>query len=313
MKPTRIGIVINPIAGRRGSRRGEAARREAFARREPERAGVVADVRMTRAQGDGRTLARECVAAGCQIVVAMGGDGTVNEVAQGLLGTDVPLGILPCGSGDGLARGLGVPRSWSRAFEVILSGRTSRMDVGYANDRLFLNVAGVGFDAAVGRVFATRRTRGAFGYVVNSVRLVWRYRAAHYDVECAGQQRSGRKFLIGFANAPEYGNGVVLAPDADIRDGLLDVLIADAGSPMRQIWRARRLFLNRRAPAEGLERLRTRTAQVTADRIVYHVDGEVFETTGTLDIRLVPLALAVRISPASPGMPPEAATPASAG
>lgn len=259
-------------------------------------AGVVADIRMTTAQGHARALAQECVASGCEVVVAMGGDGTVNEVAQGLLGSDVPLGIVPCGSGDGLAMGLKLPASWRRALQVVIEGRTARMDVGYVNDRLFLNVAGIGFDAAVGQVFATRKKRGALGYVSKSFSLVWSYQALDYDIECDDARRSGRKFLIGFANAPEYGNGAVLAPDADIRDGLLDVLIADGGSPFRQIWRARRLFWNQRAPAEGLERLKTKAARVTGDRMVAHVDGEVFEASGLLSIRVVPLALVIRVS-----------------
>lgn len=294
MKPTRIGIVINPIAGRRGSHPGEAARRQAFVVRETTALGVEADVRLTEARGHARVLAQSCADAGCAVVVAMGGDGTVNEVAQGLLGRDVPMGIVPCGSGDGLARGLGVSTSWRRALHGAITGRTSRMDVGYVNDRLFLNVAGIGFDAAVGQLFARRKTRGAFGYVSKSFSLVWSYAAQSYDIVCDTERRSGRKFLIGFANAPEYGNGAVLAPDADIRDGWLDVLIADGGSPLRQMWRARRLFWNRRAGAEGLERLRTRTAQVSAERLICHVDGEVFEASGTLQIRVVPLALVIR-------------------
>jgi len=296
MKPTRIGVIINPISGRRGSHAGEADRRRAFIAQQTTAAGVTADIRMTEAQGHARVLAQECVASGCQVVVAMGGDGTVNEVAQGLLGSDAPLGIVPCGSGDGLALGLKLPTSWQHALQVAMRGTTSRMDVGYVNDRLFLNVAGIGFDAAVGQLFATRKTRGALGYVSKSFSLVWSYEALHYELECGDEWRSGRKFLIGFANAPEYGNGAVLAPDADIRDGLLDVLIADGGSPLRQIWRARRLFWNRRAQAEGLERLRTRTARVTGDRMVAHVDGEVFEASGALDVRVVPLALAIRVS-----------------
>jgi diacylglycerol kinase (ATP) len=296
MKPTRIGVIINPISGRRGSHAGEAERRRTCAAQQTTDAGVVADIRLTTAQGHARALAQECLASGCEVVVAMGGYGTVNEVAQGLLGSDVPLGIVPCGSGDGLAMGLKLPTSWRRALQVAIAGKTSRMDVAYVNDRLFLNVAGIGFDAAVGKVFATRRKRGALGYVSKSFSLVWSYQALHYELECDDERRAGRKFLIGFANAPEYGNGAVLAPDADIRDGLLDVLIADGGSPLRQIWRARRLFWNRRAPAEGLERLRTQTARVTGDRMIAHVDGEVFEASGTLAIRVVPLALAIRVS-----------------
>lgn len=295
MTQTRIGVVINPISGRRGSRRGEAAYRRAFVARVLAAAGVEADIRVTTATGDATRLARSCVDDGCRVVVAMGGDGTVNEAAQGLLGSAVPLAIVPCGSGDGLARGLGIPTNWTRALHVALTGATTAIDVGYANDRIFLNICGIGFDAAVGQLFATRKKRGALGYVEKSVQLVWSYRAPHYDIVGDDWHRSGRLFLAGFANAPEYGNGAMLSPDADVCDGLLDVVLVKAGSPMSQIWRARRLYWRHRAPAEGLERLRTRTATVTGGPIVCHLDGEVWEVNGPLGIRVESRALAVRV------------------
>jgi diacylglycerol kinase (ATP) len=296
MKPSRVAVVINPISGRTGSYPGEADRRRALIVETAAAMGIAVDVHMTTGPAHARTLARAARDAGAEVVVAMGGDGTVNEVAQGLIGGAAALGIVPCGSGDGLARGLGLPRERRAAFQAALTGVTSWMDVGYANDRLFLNVAGVGFDAAVGQLFATRKTRGALGYVVKSVSLVWSYDAPHYEVVCDGARREGRKFLIAFANAPEYGNGAVLAPDADVRDGVLDVVIVDAGNSVSQIWRARRLYWNRRAPAHGMERLQTRMARVTSDHIVYHVDGEVFTTAGSLNIRVERQALAVRLA-----------------
>ncbi len=295
MEPSRVTVVINPISGRTGSYPGEADRRRALIVDTAAEEGIAVDVHMTTGSGHARDLARAAQAAGAVVVVAMGGDGTVNEVAQGLIGGDAALGIVPCGSGDGLARGLGLPMDRRAAFRVALTGVTSRMDVGYANDQVFLNVAGVGFDAAVGRLFAARKTRGALGYVLKSVSLVWTYDAPHYEVACDEAHRAGRKFLIAFANAPEYGNGAVLAPDADVRDGVLDVVIVDAGNPVSQIWRARRLYWNRRAHAAGMERLQTRTARITSDHIVYHLDGEVFTTAGALDIRVERQALAVRL------------------
>jgi diacylglycerol kinase (ATP) len=295
MRTSRIGVVINPMSGRRGSHPGEAERRLRFVEREVAAAGAVAEIHMTRARAHATELARTCVASGCDVVVAMGGDGTVNEVAQGLVGQPVPLGILPCGSGDGLAQGLGLPADWPSALQVAMEGLTVCIDVGYANEHLFLNLAGIGFDASVGRLFATRKTRGFLGYASRTLSLIRTYRPLHYEVVCGDAHRSGRKFLIGFANAPEYGNWAVMAPDADVRDGLLDVLLIEAGHPLSQVWRARRLFWNRRAPAKGVERLRTRTARVSADHIVYHVDGEPFETTGTLDVRVRPQALNVRV------------------
>lgn len=293
----RIGVVINPIAGRLGSRPGESQRRQAFVESALRGAGVESDVRLTAGPGHARTLAERCVADGCDVVVAMGGDGTVNEVAQALVGTSVPLGVLACGSGDGLARGLGLPSDWSRAMDVILRGSTKVIDVGFVDDHMFLNVAGFGFDAAVGQVFATRRTRGAWGYVSTAFRLVWRYTPTRYRLELDGQVVEGRKFLIVFANAPEYGNGAVLAPEADVTDGVLDVGLVDGeGGPLAQIWRARRLYVRQGAPARGLDRLRVQRARLVADELVYHVDGEVHVARGAVDVTVQPRALGVRVT-----------------
>ncbi len=294
----KVGVIINPIAGRGGSRPGEGERRRAFVEAQTAAAGVWADVRMTERQGHARELAQACLDLGCGVVIAMGGDGTVNEVAQALIGGPVPLGIVPCGSGNGLARGLGLPTNLRAAMRVALTGTATSIDAGYANDRLFLNIAGIGFDAAVVQLCATRGKRGALGYVTKSLQLVWTYRAPSYDVVCGTQRRdtrrwTGPKFLIGFANAPEYGNGAVLSPDADVRDGLLDMVLVEAGGPLQQCWRARRLFWNRRAPARGLERVRVDHARITGDRIVCHLDGEVFEMSGTLVISVRPLAIRV--------------------
>lgn len=294
----RIGIVINPISGRTGRRPGEAARRRAFAESRALVAGVDASVVMTERQGHARELAAAFAANGCETVLAMGGDGTVNEVAQALVGSTVALGILPCGSGDGLAHGLGLPRNLDEAMRVALSAQTITMDVGYAGDRLFLNVAGIGFDAAVGQLFAARSKRGALGYVIKGLQLVWTYTAPEYEVTWhtgAGEEtRTGRKFLVGFANGPEYGNGAVLSPDASVQDGLLDLLLVSAGGPLQQIWRARRLFLWCRRPAHGLERARVLRATVRGQTLVCHVDGEVFETSGSLEFHVRPQALLVR-------------------
>ncbi len=297
----RVGIVINPISGRGGDRGGKAARRRAFAESRAAAAGVDATVVMTERRGHARDLAQAFVDERCETVIAMGGDGTVNEVAQALVGTSTVLGILPCGSGDGLARGLGLPTDLESAMRVALSSKLTAIDVGYAGDRLFLNIAGIGFDATVARMFASRSTRGGLGYVAAGIRLVWKYAAPAYDVrwttDTGEEIRSGRKFLLGFANAPTYGNGAVLAPDANLQDGLLDLVLVDAGRPLQQIWRARRLFWRCRTRIRGLERALASRVTVRGATLVCHLDGEVFETSGTLEIRVRPGALLVRIGP----------------
>ena len=288
----RAAIVNNPISGRGGRRAGAAAERTSLAHRVSNELGIDARVEVTRARGHAIELAAAFAAEGVDRVVAWGGDGTVNEIAGPIVGTSTALGIVPSGSGDGFARGLKLPRPPEAALRLALIGAPKPVDVGYLGMRHFLNVAGIGFDAAVGQIFNRRTRRGAAGYF-NAFSLVWGYRPASYTLDIDGVALPGERFLLVFANGREYGNGAVIAPDASFDDGKLDALIVAAGSPWRQLWRARRLVIGRRRPAHGLLRQQFTTARVSGDALQCHVDGETFEFSGTLEVRLAPLALGV--------------------
>lgn len=294
----RVGIVVNPISGRTGRRTGQADRRRAFAQSCAQASGVDAIVVMTERSGHARELAQAFVDDQCDTVIAMGGDGTVNEVAQALVGTSTALGIVPAGSGSGFAIGLGLSLNPERAMRVALTAASTPIDVGFAGDRVFLNIAGIGFDAAVAHRFADRARRGLAGYLAAGIQLFGTYAASEYEVRWhtgAGEEvRRGRKYLVGFANASTYGNGAVLAPDANLQDGMLDLLLVDAGMPLQQLWRARRLFWRHRSPAQGMERSRATRATVRAATIVYHLDGEPFSASGSLEFGVRPKALLVR-------------------
>jgi diacylglycerol kinase family enzyme len=217
----------------------------------------------------------------------------VNEVAGALFGTRVALGIVPCGSGDGLARGLGLPFDPAGVITAARRGAWQPIDAGFLGRRHFLNIAGVGFDAAVAETFGRRGRFGALGYATAALGLVRAYRAEPYRLTLEGVPADGPLFVIAFANSRQYGNGLVVAPHADPADGRLDVVVVDAGSPVDQIWRARRLFVRRLSPARGVMRARVSTASVAGARLVCHVDGEPFETNGTLDVRVEPAALQI--------------------
>jgi len=295
----RIAVIINPFAGRgRRGPVGEIRARlvDALVRRH----GVEAEVFVTRGPGHGAELSRASVEAGCDVVAAWGGDGTINEVAGPLIGSRSALAVVPAGSGDGLARGLGLPASPDRAFALAVSGQSAAMDVGFIGDRHFLNIAGIGFDAAVAVGFSRSGRYGAISYTNQAFRGLWSYRCAEYAVVLDGAPSAGRRFAVVFANSGQYGNGLVIAPDADPRDGLLNVVVAADGSPLRQLWRARRLFVRKLAPTHGVLRTRVRTASVSGDALLCHVDGEPFRAAGTLDVRVEPGALRV-VGPAAGG------------
>ena len=288
----RAAIIINPISGRHGRRTNAAAERRAAAERIAKPSGIETTILITERSGHARELAAAMVARGVDRVIAWGGDGTVNDVAGPVIGTSTALGIVPSGSGDGFARGLGIPRKPDEALRLALSGAPKPMDVGYLGERHFLNVAGIGFDAAVGEIFNQRRKRGALGYFT-AFSLVWRYEPPRNTLSIDDELLEGERFLIVFANGREYGNGVVIAPEASFADGKLDALIVAAASPIKQFWRARRLVIGRRRPAAGLLRRQFTSARVSGERLQCHVDGETFTFSGTLDVLLAPLALKV--------------------
>jgi diacylglycerol kinase family enzyme len=288
----RIAVIINPISGPAGGRLS-AADRGALARTHLVRPDTEVDVAVTHARGHGAALAGGYAGRGFDVVVAWGGDGTINEVAGPLIGTSTALGIVPAGSGDGLARGLGLPVRVKPALAALVAGPADPIDIGRFAGRHFLNIAGVGFDAAVGRQFNERGRRGVTGYLEVAGRIVWGYRSLDYDVRLGEIDLRGPKFLVAFANSREYGNRLVLAPDADPADGWLDAVVVDAGSAIRQVWRARRLTFRSGRPAAGIHRSRVRLASVSGADMWCHVDGEAFVMTGTADVGIEPAALRV--------------------
>jgi YegS/Rv2252/BmrU family lipid kinase len=279
-------VIINPVSGRRGRRAGEGDARAALAQRTLQARGIDAEIAVTWSSGHGAELAARFLAAGADLVVAWGGDGTINEVAGPLIASRAALGIVPSGSGDGLALGLGLPSHPVRALEVALSGQARPMDVGFLGSRHFLNVAGIGFDAVVADAFNRRGKRGALSYVTRGLSLVWSYRSPAYEIDLDGQVLSGERFLIGFANAPEYGNHLVLDQDADPYDGWLNAVVADPGPPLAQIWRARRLAIHPGRPAAGIHRMRVKRARIAGDDLTCHVDGEAFQVSGTVEVQV---------------------------
>ena len=291
----RIGVVINPLSGSRRQRARSAVDRAALAQRVAGRHGVTElEAVVTTARGHAVDLARGFVARQFDLVIAWGGDGTVNEVAGPLIGTSTALGIVPRGSGDGYAHGLGLPADVDAAIAAAIERPGVLVDVGYLGTRHFLNLASVGFDAAVARAFeAASGRRGALGYIQQSLGHVRSYRAASYRVTLDGQSFDERLFLITFANGPEYGNGLILAADADVRDGWLDAVLMDDGPVWRQVWRARRLAVGVRRPARGIRRVRVQTATVAAPQLACQVDGEPFDATDAVDVRIAPRALRV--------------------
>jgi len=256
--------------------------------------GINVDVRFTAAHGDATRYASEAASAGYDAVIAAGGDGTVNEVARALRDTATVLGILPVGSGNGLARHLDIPLDPVEALAIIERGRILKCDYGTVNDLSFFCTFGVGFDAAVSEKFARQKRRGKLSYVKSAVEEYINYSPQTYAIEVNGVTLTQKAFLIAVCNASQYGNNAYIAPDASMSDGLLDVTIVHAGNRLETASVGIDLFtgfINRNARIHTL-----RTSRVVITRSVdgpAHIDGEPVTMADTMNVVCHPGGLQV--------------------
>lgn len=243
--------------------------------------------------GHAEKLARE---ASDDIVVAVGGDGTVNEVARGLVGTGKTLGIIPCGSGDGLARHLGISHVFTKAMNVITSGKVNPLDAGTINDRLFFSVCGVGFDAIVSERFAKCGHRGLSSYISEGLKT-WRvYTPEKYTISLDGQEFEHDAMFITVGNSNQWGNGAKITPLADSSDGILDITVVDGFKAVELPWLAGRLMTGSAHKSHRVHAYRGQDIRIerTSDGPA-HADGDWFPAGKTINIKIIPHALNVLV------------------
>jgi YegS/Rv2252/BmrU family lipid kinase len=291
----KIRAVVNPRAGLAAHRAIAALDR---ARSRPFWRGL--EVSVTQRRGHATELAREAVASGAEVVLAVGGDGTINEVAEGLERSTARLGIVPVGSGNGLARGLQIPLRPDAALQVVENGVPCLMDVGLANGRPFLNVAGAGLDADVGAAFQARGERGGrrgmLPYFLLAARRTLAYRARRWTVEADGQAWTGRAIMLVFANGRQYGGGAVIAPPARLDDGRLDLVILEDASAASILLNWPRLWTGSIERYKPYRRLTVARVAVTGDGpFIHHRDGEPMAETDRLEIAVSSRALGLLV------------------
>lgn len=298
----KVVAIINPISGAGADDRA-ARHREALLRTELDRRRVDAAIHVTTGRGHARALAAAAVRDGAGLVIVWGGDGTVNEAGTALAGTAVSLGLVPSGSGNGLAAALRTPRDPHAAVGVALDGASRPIDVGLLGARPFFNIAGVGIDARIAARF-NRRAQGARGrwpYIRIAIAEAGRYTARDYDLDLDGRRLSVRALLIGFANGTEYGNGVRLSSRAVLDDGCLQaVIVSDRPVPVR-FWDGRRLLWSPIDTARAVATHEVRHAVIRGSSgIEYHVDGEPGVLEGPVEVSVRPRALLVRVARRGP-------------
>ncbi len=292
-------IIANPVSGRGRARRvGEQVADLLYA------CGVNADLMMSGAPGDCERIAREVLARGVRQIVVCGGDGTVHEVVNGLANSDAVLGVVPCGRGNDLARALGLSRDVKDVVNTLVHGVDRAIDLGKVGDRFFATVASLGFDTAVaqrmrnqGTGFLTRALEvgGTVSYGLTVLRTLSGYRSSFVRMRGDFGVFEGRILLAATANAPFYGSGIKIAPDAIVDDGVLDVcIVADVSR-----WTVLRMFLSAYSGAHvghsAVRVVQTRTLQIESDDSLWiFADGEpMCEVPAKIEV--VPGALKVRV------------------
>src|SRR5262249_40276437 len=258
------------------------------------------EVKITTQPGDAQAWAQEAAGLGCQLVLSAGGDGTANEVARGLLGSRTAMGLVPVGSGNGLARVLGVSLNPWRAAARLREAVPRRIDVGLVNGRPFLNAAGAGFDAAVGAAFHRRGQeggrRGVLTYVRLGLGMAFGYRSESWRLEAGPQGYEGPALIVAFLNGRQYGGGAVVAPRARLDDGLLDVIVIEDAPRFAILWNAPRGFWNNIEGFGGYGHFQAQEAVLTSrGPVSHHRDGEPEPGEPRMHVTLAPRALEVLV------------------
>jgi diacylglycerol kinase (ATP) len=287
-----VAVVINPIAG--GAPPGAAAERARIAAAVTARHGEAAEVLVSERPGHARELAKAAVARGARLVLAWGGDGTINEVACALAFGEAALGIVPAGSGNGLATELGISRRPELAILAALAASPRRIDLGELGGRLFVNLAGIGIDAYVAAEFdrGGASKRGLLGYARITGRALFSYAPLRYRIVADGEPLESRAILVTIANGTQFGNNASIAPGALLDDGLLDLVIVEETSRLHTVRHMPRLFSGRAATVPGYRAMKLRSGTIaSAQPMTFHVDGEPVLGGTELQVRVRPGAL----------------------
>jgi len=292
--PTRIKLIFNPMAGVKKN----PSRLRRIIASELSKANCQYDFAETESRGHATEMAAKAVEEGYNLVAAIGGDGTVNEVASGLVGTETALGIIPVGSGNGLARSLGIPMGVRGACRSLVTGEAHRIDVGRLNDRYFFVVSGAGYDAAVGHRFDRSSMRGPWRYFVAGAREFMSYQPQHVCLRFNGHQLTIDAFVLTVANTRQYGNGAIIAPQARPDDGQLDVCVVSDVNFIQMLIHLPKLFTGKIDRSRHYMGFQVSTLEVLRDTPgPVHVDGEPLEGSRCLSYKVLPRALKVMVPP----------------
>lgn len=285
VKTLRYLFILNPIAGVGGRR--DFLQMIANACNEK---GVKFKILFTRSPGDAKKIIQKKFEK-FDVFVAVGGDGTMNEVASALAGTTGTMGLIPAGSGNALGRELGISMKPATAISQLLTGHTIKIDTGLANDRRFMNVCGLGFDDHIARCFAKATNRGPIPYFKATMREFFSYQPETYKVEMNGITESHTAFVLTLANTSQYGNNAYIAPLASVTDGVLDFCALKPFGFFGALGLGIRLFNKTIHKSPVCTYFKTQTLVISGKNLNFHVDGEPVKNNDPIRISIDPMSL----------------------
>ena len=281
-------FVINPVAG--GKSKDHVPQ---LIQQHLDKAAIEPTIVFTEEAGHAHWLAKEA-AKTYQSIIAVGGDGTVNEVASAVVGTSAALGILPFGSGNGLSRFLSIPMDTAKAIQNINDNNIELIDAGQLDGQWFFNMAGMGFDAHISQVFAQKTKRGFITYFKSALQEIVNYKSQRYHMRIDGLEYDREAFMLSFANSSQYGNNAHVSPQASVQDGLLDVCVIKPFPLYRFPEMGLRMFTKTAEKSKYVEIIRGTDIQITRKAAgPAHIDGEPQTIGADAQIKVVPLSLKV--------------------
>ena len=290
-----IAFIINPISG---SKETQNAKRKLpkLIMQTLDMEQWLPNIVFTEYAGHATELAHQYARMGFDAVVAVGGDGTVNEVARGLKDTNTALGILPMGSGNGFARHLNIPIRPQKALEMINHSEPINVDYGLANGRLFVSTCGTGFDAVVADNFAGSNKRGFMTYLQNTLKVAFSYQPQTYHIVGDGLDVTHKAFLITFANANQWGYEAMIAPKASVQDGKMDIMLMSSHAILGSASLALRLFTGSIDNSYFMDTIRAKEITLEREEVApFHIDGDPVEMDKDIHIKIVADGLKVLV------------------
>ena len=287
----KIRFIINPIAGT-----GKHKQVETAINRVLDRTLFNYDIQYTRHAKHGTALSQEAINENYEIVVAVGGDGTVNEVGNPLIHTNVTMAVIPTGSGNALARHLKIPMNVENALRKINNLKITKIDTAEVNGHRFIGFSGVGFDAYIAGLFSKVKKRGFQSYIKLVSSEVFKYKSEEYTIRFDGKAIIQEAFLVCAANSSEYGNNAKIAPGADMEDGFLDLCIISKFPLITTPAITLKLFNQTINTSRYNEMFRVKSVKISKKEAIFaHIDGEPIDLGNEIEISIKPLSLQIII------------------